>query len=372
MAHLSSIDSLIIWLYNNHSYFFKTESGKEVMTGLTTAFIKRGNDRAHHRRFGFKTTVPKSSWNLFWYIIRKAWDKPYVLGRHVSSNMILDEQEAIRQFDARTAYPVALTWLGHSAFVITARNTHGDPIYYYLDPFFSGVAGPSWLSVFRRLPTGLPVSVLPCPEVIMISHSHRDHFHPPTLMGLSRDTLVITPLKMHRRFFRKNGFTQHIEMDWFDELRIESHQANIICVPARHYSDAFLRRSLWAGYVIEFRRAEKSVKIFFAGDTGYDTGVIEQVRKYGPFDLAIVGIGSFQVNSARSCARGAHMSPEEAAQFVFDIGAKTAHPMHFGTVNLSDESQLDLPQRFQVALRKRGFVGTIVLPRIGQTISLNT
>ena len=174
---------------------------------------------------------------------------------------------------------------------------------------------------------------------------------------------------MKRRFFRQEGFEDRVELDWFDEVIINPSGVRVILVPARHYSNPMINWSLWGGYVISFPQEEGYLRVFLSGDTGYDLKTIEQIKEYGPFDVAIVGIGAFQVDMALSCSSAAHMNPEEAAKMVVEVGAKVAIPAHFGTVNLSDESQFDLADRFQNALRKEGFGGRIILPSIGQTFS---
>jgi L-ascorbate metabolism protein UlaG (beta-lactamase superfamily) len=63
-----------------------------------------------------------------------------------------------------------------------------------------------------------------------------------------------------------------------------------------------------------------------------------------------------------------HMSPAEAVQAFHDTGAKHFIPMHYGTLDLSDEPA-GLPLRLLGKIQDQGKInGRLVLPKIGETL----
>jgi len=66
----------------------------------------------------------------------------------------------------------------------------------------------------------------------------------------------------------------------------------ITATPTDHWSKRHLLKSndsLWNSYVIEGQRS----KIFFAGDTAYCNVFSLIGRMFGPFNLAMIPIGSY-------------------------------------------------------------------------------
>ena len=70
----------------------------------------------------------------------------------------------------------AITWIGHSTFLIQVGNLNilTDPVYGDLQP----------LLYPRILPEGVPFDDLPPIDAILISHNHRDHLDKKTLLKL--------------------------------------------------------------------------------------------------------------------------------------------------------------------------------------------
>jgi L-ascorbate metabolism protein UlaG (beta-lactamase superfamily) len=63
-----------------------------------------------------------------------------------------------------------------------------------------------------------------------------------------------------------------------------------------------------------------------------------------------------------------HMSPAEAVQAFHDCGAKHLIPMHYGTLDLSDEPA-GLPIRLLKESHSEGKInGKLILPGIGETL----
>src|SRR5262249_24326176 len=61
-------------------------------------------------------------------------------------------------------------------------------------------------------------------DAILISHSHRDHWHLPTLMTFPRDTVIVVPKAARasmlcpdfEKTLRALGFTRIISLGWYD------------------------------------------------------------------------------------------------------------------------------------------------------------
>ena len=75
-------------------------------------------------------------------------------------------------------------------------------------------------------------------------------------------------------------------------------------------------------------------------------------HKYGPIDLALIGIGAY---SPRKLLRSVHASPEEAVETAKAIGAKAILGMHWGTIELSEEEAFEPARRFTDAASREGY-----------------
>jgi len=240
----------------------------------------------------------------------------------------------------------AVTWLGHAAFLLTLA---GKTV--LIDPFLSEYASPiAGVGPRRFAPPGLPVEKLPKIDVLIVSHNHYDHLDARTIEALpyKRRIQVVVPLGLGR-FFRTRGFRHVTELDW--------HQArdlgglNVTCVPAIHRSARGLHdrnRTLWAGFILE--SAER--RVYFGGDTGYGTIFQETGRRYGPFDLALLGIGCY---APRAAMHMNHADPEEAIQIALDLGARHVMGMHWGTIIMTEEPVFEPPERFRAAADAAGY-----------------
>jgi L-ascorbate metabolism protein UlaG (beta-lactamase superfamily) len=90
---------------------------------------------------------------------------------------------------------------------------------------------------------------------------------------------------------------------------------------------------------------------------------LQELRAYGPIDLAILPIGAYNpwIHS--------HCTPEQAVQMADEAGAHFILPVHHQTFRLSSEDFREPIERFQAALHEtpervalRGIGETFVLP----------
>jgi L-ascorbate metabolism protein UlaG (beta-lactamase superfamily) len=292
------------------------------------------------------------------YLLTRMWYPPTVLGKDVPADFVLSESQAMSCI--ATAENPSATWLGHCAFLF---QIGGKRI--LTDPFLDGSAGPFFLRTLRRLPPSISPEHLPQVDILLISHMHQDHLHAPSIRRLKnrKNILGIVPLGVGP-LLKKCGIENVIELDWFGESTQGS--LTITFLPAIHYSDPFRNGSLWGGFAIYDKVSGK--KVFFSGDTGYGHMFSRDIRPYGPFNLACIGVGAYLRNTYGSNTHDVHATPEEAIQIAMDINAAKAVGMHWATVHMADDNDKETAERFFAAAKKVSFAGA-KLPRIGETIS---
>ena len=100
------------------------------------------------------------------------------------------------------------------------------------------------------------------------------------------------------------------------------------------------------------------------GDSGYDSHFKEIGDKFGPFDLAILENGQYDLKW-----KYIHMLPEEVVQAAIDLKAKVLLPVHWGKFSLALHAWDDPIQRL---IRKAEEMGQVVTtPMIGEPILVN-
>lgn len=236
------------------------------------------------------------------------------------------------------------TWIGHSTILLQmgGRNV-------LIDPVFSEHAFPvQWAGPRRVMAPAVALEDLPPIDVVLLSHSHYDHFDKPATKWLARhhaDATWIVPLALGR-YVKGFGVATVIELDWWDTAHVNG--LAITATPARHFSARRFRdrnKTLWCGYAIEMdgRRA------YFAGDTAYHPEFHAIGERVGPFDLVMMPIGAYD---PRWFMHVVHVDPEEAVRAVQDIVAGSgAAPVpltlaiHWGTFRLTSEAMDEPPRR---------------------------
>jgi L-ascorbate metabolism protein UlaG (beta-lactamase superfamily) len=267
------------------------------------------------------------------------------------------EAPALQAMNKPAASQISATWINHSTVLLRV-----DGLNILTDPVFSDFVGPhSWLGVKRKTPPSQTLASLPPIDVVLISHNHYDHLDAPsikTLLTLCKP-LFITPLG-NAPLLKSLGCSRVVELDWWERYE------NITLTPALHWSRRTFWdtcRALWGGFVIE----SKSLKIFFAGDTGYASHFKKIYEKFGPMDLSLLPIGAY---APRWFMKEAHMDPTDAAEAHIDLHSKLSLGIHFGTFRLTDEGIDDPIHDLKEALDKARINPlSFVAPYLGQTIT---
>ncbi len=302
------------------------------------------NLREHHTETGFRNPEPDFEEKKLKDLIK--WG---LIDRLKGNRPVKPEQYSFRidyqrdRFMKAHQSPFALTWVGHSSFLITING-----INILTDPIWSDRCSPvQFIGPKRYVDPGIPFDDLPKIDIVLISHDHYDHLDVRTIKRLGNKPKYFIPLNLST-FFSKIGITNLSEHDWWSGDTFMN--LRIISTPAQHFSGRTWtgrHKTLWCGWVIE----TPDFKMYFAGDSGYFSGFREIGRRFGSFDLALIPIGAYL---PRWFMRPVHLSPGEAVQAYLDVNARYFIATHWGTFDLADEPLDDPAVKLKEEVLKRG------------------
>ncbi|HMI08047.1 MAG TPA: MBL fold metallo-hydrolase [Flavobacterium sp.] len=219
----------------------------------------------------------------------------------------------------------AIVWFGHSSYFMQL-----DGKKFLIDPVFSGAASP--IPATTRSFPGSDVYTsddIPQIDYLIISHDHWDHLDYDTVVKLMpKVKTVITGLGTGAHLERW-GFHPEIiiEKDWNEQIDL-SDGFTINTTPARHFSGRGFKRNqaIWLSFVLQ----TPTRRIFLGGDSGYDTHFAKIGEDFGPFDLAILECGQYNLSW-----KNIHLLPEEMIPAATDLKAKMLMPVHWGKFALA-------------------------------------
>lgn len=266
--------------------------------------------------------------------------------KKVDSTLLADSQDDF-----------SFVWFGHSTFFL---KMGGKKI--LLDPMFSDVPAPHPALGKKRFQSDLPIDIeqLPTIDYVFISHDHYDHLDYQSIKKLKEKVeCFFVPLGVGAHL-RKWGVDkgQIQEFNWWEEHMIGDLQ--LAFTPARHFSGRGLSNrfsTLWGSWVIK----NEKHRIFFCGDSGYDTHFKEIGEKYGPFDIAFMECGQYNDLWCEI-----HMMPEETAVASKDLKAKYMMPIHWGAFSLAMHPWTEPVVRVQKKAREIGV--SVVVPMVGEYV----
>lgn len=254
------------------------------------------------------------------------WD---TLGQYMVSDNCRSPDEVLpsQEFELKELEDdeFSVSWFGHSTVLL-----HTNEFSIITDPVFStGGAGPLSLG-----PSPFPyedeytVDDLPEIDYVFISHDHYDHLDKNTVRELS-DSKFFVPLGVQSHLVEWGIDEENIqEFDWYDELNI-SDELFAAFAPSRHFSGRGITdnsATLWGSWVFEFY----DTSIYFSGDTGYMEEFKNISAKYGPFDLAFLDAGQYNLAWEQ-----VHMLPEQVIQAAIDLNASVSIPIHISKYELA-------------------------------------
>jgi L-ascorbate metabolism protein UlaG (beta-lactamase superfamily) len=198
---------------------------------------------------------------------------------------------------------LAITWLGHSTFLV--RTPGGTRLLF--DPWLRD--NPSCPDALKKPPKA---------DVILVSHGHGDHMDDLVLCARESDATVVAIYELCEWLGRKG--VQRVEpMNKGGSLQIAG--LTITMTDARH-SSGFIEGGQMvhmgepAGFVV---RLEDRRAIYFAGDTAL-FGDMRLIREQHAPEIAFLPIGDRFT-----------MGPADAARACEWLGVRQVVPMHWGT-----------------------------------------
>lgn len=239
----------------------------------------------------------------------------------------------------------SVTWIGHSTFVLQMNG-----INLITDPVWARRVG-----IEKRLaPPGLALEELPPIDAVLLSHSHYDHMHLPTLRAIARANSglrLFVPVGLKRKL-QGCGFERVTELAWWGRAHFGGLELNF--VPAQHGTRRTLfdiNSSHWGGWVVRpaLHHHGKREAIYFVGDTAYFDGFKLIGGRY-PIKWALMPIGAYEPEWHMSKQ---HVTPEQAVRAFMDCGAEVFIPMHYGAFRISDDTPREAIDRLQEEWKKR-------------------
>lgn len=249
----------------------------------------------------------------------------------------------------------SLTWVGHATWLACMAGQR-----VVTDPVWSTSIGPG---ITRNVPPGVTLEQA-APTVVLVSHNHRDHLDAPTIERIGGNAIYIVPQGLGR-FFRKRGYAQVHEVDWWQSVALGDLQVTF--VPSQHWSQRGpLDRNdtLWGGFVVQ----GQGRTFYFAGDTAFFGGFRTIGERFPGIDAALLPIGAYD---PQWFMRRQHMNPDDAVAAFRDLGARLLCAMHWGTFKLTDEPLDEPPRLLEEARQREGIAAEQVwVAAIGETRGL--
>ena len=307
--------TIITFLFMQQKPFGKLPSG---------ARLEKIEASAHYKKDRFENIIPTpmlSKESSYWAMMAKFLGN----GKERSPVGALP----FRKTDLKTmtaSDKPRITWFGHSSYLI---SLHGKNI--LVDPVFSRRASPVQYAGMKSYEGTNEYTAEDMPDIdlVIISHDHYDHLDYQSIIQLeSKSKQFCTPLGVGQHLIHWGIEEDRItELDWW-EKRDLLPGIEVIATPARHFSGRGLIRNktLWASFVLR----SDDYRIFIGGDSGYDDSFKEIGNKYGPFDIAMLESGQYDIQWPY-----VHMMPEETVQASIDLQAKVLMPVHWAKFTLA-------------------------------------
>ncbi len=284
------------------------------------------------------------AWHLGWFSECISWQASTGWSR-------IPDHLRPRQHEELGDHP-SIGWLGHSGFVLDYPELR-----IALDPNLSNRC--SFAS--RRMQAPLDVADLGDVDLVLLSHSHRDHLDLATLKGIPRIGMLVVPTGasayLPAELIER---TQVRELAVGESLRLGA--LRVYATAAVHHGSRnhpFASTIQANGYVLIHGRN----RLYFAGDTALGNHLEEVRARFRP-QMAILPIGAY---SPRWPLRHYHLSPADAVIAARRLGDPLVIPCHFGTFTLSlDRPDSALPL-FAIHAGNAGLAWSMPVPHTKTT-----
>lgn len=254
----------------------------------------------------------------------------------------------------------SLTWLGHSAFILSIDNKK-----ILIDPMLGPTASPvSFIGPTRYTEDLLYlIDEMPPIDAVFITHDHYDHLDYESIKRLkSKVAHFIVPHGVGNHLVGWGVAEEDVtEINWWDEMEFEG--LDVALTPAKHFSGRGILNqgsTLWGGWVI----LGEQKRFYISGDGGYDAHFKEIGAQYGPFDIALIEGAQYDERWPES-----HMIPEESVQASIDLQAGQMMLTHWGGFTLARHSWTEPIERAIQAAEKQEV--DLIAPQIGETVPMS-
>jgi len=275
--------------------------------------------------------------NHFWDALKIFWATKTNFANYFTQKNQLDQWVTCDKPVARSVNPV-ITWIGHATFLIQINNVNilTDPIFFDLTLLYP-----------RKSPVGIKPQDLPPIDLVIISHTHRDHLDEQSIAFINKTFAAqfLVP-KGSGQWFLDRACKNVAELTWSEKFvykKDEASACSLYFLPAIHWCNRGpfdINKALWGSWMIE----ANNLKIYFAGDSAYGEHFGTIGKLFEKIDVALLPIGP---NEPRELMKHSHVSAEEAFQAFVDLKAQTFIPMHWGTFRLGTDSFSDPVDRLQ-------------------------
>jgi L-ascorbate metabolism protein UlaG (beta-lactamase superfamily) len=252
---------------------------------------------------------------------------------------------------------VTLAWLGHATVLI---NFYGVRI--LTDPaLYSRIGvdlGVGTLGPLRLVQCALTPEALPDIDLVLVSHAHFDHLDTPSL-GSIRGMPAAVMAPETSDLLPRQPYSSVREIRWNEAATVTTPHGDLLvrAIEVKHWG-ARVRRDTWRGYtgwIVE----REGRRLLIGGDTAV-TPAFARLRRFAPFDAAIMPIGAYNPWISNHC------TPEQAVAMADVAGARVIVPVHHQSFRLSNEPFMEPIERIQEALALES--DRLALREIGETV----
>ena len=205
-----------------------------------------------------------------------------------------------------------ITWFGQAGLLLEKEN-----VTVMIDPYLSDSINKKDPSRRRSFPVDVKYFDV-CPDVLIFTHDHIDHYDPETAPHLLARTdkaiTVLSPLSVWPKARANGGPHNYVQFNRHTEWT--EHGLRFRAVKAEHSDPHPI------GVVIEDLSDGRTY--YITGDTLYNTEIFDDIS--GQIDYLFLPI-----NGA-----GNNMNASDAARFASRLRAKNAIPIHYGMYDTID------------------------------------
>jgi L-ascorbate metabolism protein UlaG (beta-lactamase superfamily) len=246
--------------------------------------------------------------------------------------------------------PIGVTWLGHATVMLELCGTR-----VVTDPLLTTRVA----HLRRRRPIAL--AAVGAIDAVLLSHTHMDHLHLPSLRRLGREKTLVVPSGAGG-WLRTRGFPNVIELSVGGCTELGS--LTIAAVRAEHRSGRGPHTRLDVppiGFIVRGGRSS----IYFAGDTD----LFPEMHELSGVDVALLPIWGWG-----STIGAGHLDPERAVTAAERLDAGAVVPIHWGTysplrLRSGSPRWLDEPaQRFADLMRRSALADRLQLLLPGESL----